>query len=177
MCQRMRPTNWYFVESPDFWLTGMNFKDFFIFLARICLSNLAWVSYLLRENKTMFYLTSPISGHLIGNLGSIRRVANIMKSFVVSNLNIRETLDDPRFGNLHMVSEQTYGKMFNQQILDHHSNRPPMCDFRDPRIVGTHSSSQITTPEDLREFIDHVVFSNTPKFRYLGIKDFKSLRL
>ena len=155
----------------------MNFKDFFIFLARICLSDLVRISYLLIEDVSIFCNSCPISGHLLLNLGSIRRVANRMKSFKDFNFNIRETLDDPRFRNLRTVSEQTYGKIFTRQLLDHHSNGSPMCNFRDPDILRTLSSSEVSTPEDLEKFIHHVMFSNIPKLPAHGMLDFKSLHL
>lgn len=145
-----------------FLLAGMNFYDFFIFLARICFANLVQACYQLRDKESLVHGLSPTIRHLTLNLKSIRKVALKMKSMdgLTRNrglhLDFRETLDNPEFLKLCVAWEKTYGVIYNQQKCDHHSKKSLMCDIKDLDFIRT-LSSQVSTPEDLVMFIDHVI--------------------
>lgn len=72
------------------------------------------------------------------------------------HLDFRETLDNPEFLKLCVAWEKTYGVIYNQQKCDHHSKKSLMCDIKDLDSIRT-LSSQVSTPEDLVMFIDHVI--------------------
>ncbi|XP_024025320.1 jmjC domain-containing protein 4 isoform X2 [Morus notabilis] len=142
--------------------TGMNFYDFFIFLARICFANLVQVCHQLRDAENLVWSLPSKIRHLTLNLVSIQKVALKMKSMEgltrnhVLHLDFRETLDDPEFFELCMAWEKTYGTIYNQQKCDYHLEKSLTCDIRDLDIIRT-LASQVSTPEDLVIFIDNII--------------------
>ncbi|PON96689.1 JmjC domain containing protein [Trema orientale] len=141
--------------------TGMNFFDFLSFLARICFANLVQVFHLLINGESLIWNSSPIGHQLTTNLASIRKIALKMKSIGLTryhgfHLDFREILDDPEFMKLCMVSEKTYAMIYHQHTSDYGSKKSLMGDVRDSNIIRSHSS-QVSTPDDLIRFIDHVI--------------------
>ncbi|KAL5538353.1 hypothetical protein UlMin_044532 [Ulmus minor] len=142
--------------------TGMNFVDFFIFLTRMCFANLVQVCYLLideKNNKNPTRSLSPIARHLTSNLLSIQKVVSKMTS-VEGNpgirLDFRESLNDSKFLKLCMALEDTYGAIHEQQKHDCHAEATLVNDIKDLDIIRTHSC-QVSTPEDLVKFLEHVL--------------------
>ncbi|XP_062116192.1 arginine-specific demethylase JMJ20 isoform X2 [Humulus lupulus] len=139
--------------------TGMNFYDFLIFLARICFANLVQIFYLRGDGEQSICNMSHMAQQLTSNLVSIRKIALKMNSIEgltknhASHLDFSETLNNPEFIKLCMVSEKAYGVIYNQQTSDCHSKGPLVDDIRDLNIIKGHTF-EVSTPEDLAELID-----------------------
>ncbi|TXG50233.1 hypothetical protein EZV62_022757 [Acer yangbiense] len=132
--------------------TGMNFYDFFTFISRFALVNVVQLFHLHNENS-MWNSTSTAQ-HLVLNLVSIRKIAINMKTVGVSAadcgffMDLKETLDDPKFLKFCTGMCQTYGMIHKQTKCSCDMKKALMVDF------GGFGSS-ISTPEDLVKFIDY----------------------
>jgi hypothetical protein len=141
--------------------TGMNFYDFFVFITSFCLANLVQLCYLLRDCKSTWSL-SPVAQHLALNLGSVRKIVCKIKSVggLAGNhgffLDMRETLDDPRFLHLCTGLERVYEMIHKQQSCCFDTKKDLVDDLRDLDTTRTYSS-QVFTAEDLVSFIDNAI--------------------
>lgn len=144
---------------------GMNFYDFFMFLAHISFANLVQLCNLFKETGNRIWSSSPMAQHLTLNLVTIQKIALKMKSKeeLTRNyrfhLDLRQTLDGPEFSKLCSVLGTTYGMIHKQQKLECETNKVSMDAIRDLNIIGTFSSQHCTNPEDLVKFIEHA-FTN-----------------
>ncbi|KAK9278901.1 hypothetical protein L1049_028482 [Liquidambar formosana] len=142
--------------------TGMNFYDFFIFIARFSFANLVQLDYLLGNNENPIRSTFPIARHLALNLISTQKIALKMRSVEClqagnhgSLLDFRDTLDDPKFLELCMVLCRTYGLIHKHWECTYDKNAS-MDDLRDLDFIKKFDSLECT-PEDLVRFIDYAV--------------------
>lgn len=146
--------------------TGMNFYDFFIFLARFSLANLVVLDTLARDTENIAGSLSPMVQQLAQNLASIQKIALKMKFLECFSedqgfvLDLGETHKDPKFSELCYSLIQTCGSIHKQQILS-------FC----PKTIATHESrtliiiqnfcAGVSSPEDLVKFIDMVLTAHT----------------
>ncbi|KAK0586374.1 hypothetical protein LWI29_005831 [Acer saccharum] len=134
--------------------TGMNFYDFFTFISRFALVNVVQLFHLHRDNENSMWNSSSAAQHLVLNLVSIRKIAIKMKTVGVSAadcgsfMDLKETLDDPKFLKFCAGLCQTYGMIHKQTKWSCDMKKALMVDF------GGYGSS-ISTPEDLVKFIDY----------------------
>lgn len=142
--------------------TGMNFYDFFVFITCFCLANLVRLCYLLRDRESIQSL-SPVAQHLALNLGSVRKIVCKIKSVgggLAGNhgffLDMRETLDDPRFLHLCTGLERVYEMIHKQQSCCFDTKKDLVEDLRDLDATRTYNS-QVFTAEDLISFIDNAI--------------------
>lgn len=140
----------------SFFQTGMNFFDFFIFLSRFFLANIAQLCCQHGDNEISVSSSSQVAHHLAVNLVSIRRIALKMKSIdgVAGNrgffLDLRETLDDPEFLKLCIDVGRTYAMISRQQNGSFHTKKALMAEL-------VHYTSHICSPDDFVKFIDYAV--------------------
>ncbi|KAL9434168.1 hypothetical protein AB3S75_028909 [Citrus x aurantiifolia] len=133
--------------------TGMNFYDFFSFISRFSLVNVVILFHLRRDYENQIWSSSPVARHLALNLVSIRKIALKMKSFndVAGSfgfiVDLKETLDDPKFLKLCMGFCRTYGMIHEEEKWTCEIKKALMLDFED-------YDSLISSPEDLVKFID-----------------------
>jgi hypothetical protein len=141
--------------------TGMNFYDFFVFITCFCLANLVQLCYLLRDCKSI-QSSSLVAQHLALNLGSVRKIVDKLKSVggLAGNhgffLDMRETLDDPRFFHLCTGLERVYGMIHKQQSCCFDTKKDLVDDLRELDTTRTYGS-QVFTAEDLISFIDNAI--------------------
>ncbi|KAK1565062.1 hypothetical protein Q3G72_017916 [Acer saccharum] len=134
--------------------TGMNFYDFFTFISRFALVNVVQLFHLHRDNENSMWNSSSAAQHVVLNLVSIRKIAIKMKTVGVSAadcgsfMDLKETLDDPKFLKFCAGLCQTYGMIHKQTKWSCDMKKAVMVDF------GGYGSS-ISTPEDLVKFIDY----------------------
>ncbi|KAK2663710.1 hypothetical protein Ddye_002284 [Dipteronia dyeriana] len=134
--------------------TGMNFFDFFTFISRFALAIVVQLFHLHRDNENSMWNSSSAAQHLVLNLVSIRNIAIKMKTVGVSAadcgffMDLKETLDDPKFLKFCMGLCQTYGMIHKQTKWSCDMKKALMVDFGD-------YGSSISTPEDLVKFIDY----------------------
>lgn len=147
----------------------MNYYDFFIFVTRFALANLALL-YNLRNVGDVFLSTSK--GHyLIGNLLSIREVAVRMVSieaFDEENLNrcsernniavsdIKKITEEPGFLKLCMSLSRMYDTIRRQED-DHKERERSILSNHGKLEVIKACGSMISTPDDLVKVIDRVI--------------------
>ncbi|KAH9776292.1 JmjC domain-containing protein [Citrus sinensis] len=133
--------------------TGMNFYDFFSFISRFSLVNVVILFHLRRDYENQIWSSSPVARHLALNLVSIRKIALKMKSVndVAGSfgffMDLKETLDDPKFLKLCMGFCRTYGMIHEEEKWTCEIKKALMLDFED-------YDSLISSPEDLVKFID-----------------------
>ncbi|KAL9439150.1 hypothetical protein AB3S75_024752 [Citrus x aurantiifolia] len=133
--------------------TGMNFYDFFSFISRFSLVNVVILFHLCRDYENQIWSSSPVARHLALNLVSIRKIALKMKSVndVAGSfgffMDLKETLDDPKFLKLCMGFCRTYGMIHEEEKWSCEIKKALMLDFED-------YDSLISSPEDLVKFID-----------------------
>ncbi|KAG6589436.1 2-oxoglutarate and iron-dependent oxygenase JMJD4, partial [Cucurbita argyrosperma subsp. sororia] len=141
--------------------TGMNFYDFFIFLARFTLANLVVVDNLARDTENVAGSLSPMVQQLAHNLASIKNIVLKMKSLECFSgdqgfmLDLGETHKDPKLSKLCYSLVQACGSIHKQQISS-------LC----MKTIATHDSRSLTiiqnfcdgvsSPQDLVKFIDTV---------------------
>ncbi|KDP31061.1 hypothetical protein JCGZ_11437 [Jatropha curcas] len=136
--------------------TGMNFIDFFIFLARFFLANAVQLYCRCRDNKILFSRSYKVNQQLAINLTSIQKIALKMKSSegVAANggffLDLKETLDDPEFLKLCSDMGRTYGVIHEQQEWNSNTKKALVIDLLE-------YSSSICSFEDFVNFIDYVI--------------------
>ncbi|KAL5749551.1 hypothetical protein ACOSP7_024154 [Xanthoceras sorbifolium] len=136
--------------------TGMNLYDFFTFISRFALVNVVQLFHLLRDDDNSMWNSSPTAQHLTLNLVSIRKIALRMKTVGVPAadygffLDLKETLEDPKFLKFCTGLHRTYGTIHNKHIKC-------SCDMKKALMIdfGGYYSSSISTPEDLIKFIDY----------------------
>ncbi|XP_021650393.2 arginine-specific demethylase JMJ20 isoform X2 [Hevea brasiliensis] len=135
--------------------TGMNFVDFYIFLARFFLANIVQLYFQPRDNEISLRSCSKVTRNLIFNLASIQKIALKMKStgVVIGNhgffLDLKDTLEDePEFLKLCIDVGRVYGMINEQQIWNKDPKKALVVD-----ILGY--SSSIRTLEDFVKFIDY----------------------
>lgn len=137
-------------------LSGMNFYDFFTFIARFSLVNLVILFHLHRDYENQIWSSSPVARHLALNLVSIQKIALKMKSVddVAGSfelfMDLKETLDDPELLKLCMGLCRTYGMIHEEEKWTCEMKKASMLDFED-------YNSLISSPEDLVKFIDFAV--------------------
>lgn len=138
--------------------TGMNFYDFFIFIARFSFANLVQLYNLFRDHENLTWGSLPITRHLALNLESAWKIAAKMRSVEGTagkhGLDFRETLDDPNFLKLCTILGKTYTAIHKQCTYD--TKNALVDDLRDLDFVKD-SASQLCGPEDLLKFIDSAV--------------------
>ncbi|KAK8569388.1 hypothetical protein V6N13_046447 [Hibiscus sabdariffa] len=136
--------------------TGMNFKDFFIFISRLSLANVVELYYLRGESssESSIWHCSAIVKHFALNLASIRKIALKMKSEAVQGnfgiINLWETLSDPKFIKLCAGLGRIYSVVHEEENWSCTVKKVLMADFEK-------YGSQVCSPEDLVTFIDHAV--------------------
>lgn len=158
-------------------LAGMNFYDFFAFLAHISFANLFQLCYLLRDQKYPLSSLSHMSQHLIFNLESIKSVAFRLKSSEGTSTNngffsdFREITEDSKFLRLCTDLGQTYGVIHKLRKCD----KALVDDVKALDIVGN-LSCKLCSREDLVTFIEHAIGNlssiycegNVSLFRFIG---------
>lgn len=146
-------STFYLTKSTLRVFTGMNFSDFFIFIARMSLANVFNLYSLARNSDLDLpkWGCPRISNHLAFNLASVRKISLLMKSegVLAGNygiLDLRVTLEDLRFRQLCI----SLGRMYEINDEDRNVTHTLMIDIDK---YGT----QISTPEDLVRFLDYVI--------------------
>lgn len=149
--------------------TGMNYYDFFIFITRFALANLALL-YNLRNDGDAF-LSSSKGHYLISNLLSIREVALRMVSveaFEEENLNrcsernndavsdIKKIREEPLFLELCMAISRMYETIGGQE-QDHKERDESIFLNRGKLEVIEACGSMICTPDDIVKVIDRAI--------------------
>ncbi|OMO49875.1 hypothetical protein CCACVL1_30778 [Corchorus capsularis] len=134
--------------------TGMNFKDFFIFISRFALANVVELCYLLGESKSKSWCSSAMIEQFALNLASIMKIASkmISEGGVQGNLGIldlREALNDPKFLKLCRDLGRIYAVIHEEEKWSSIVKEALMDDFE--------YGSQVCSPEDLVRFIEYFV--------------------
>ncbi|XP_022988373.1 jmjC domain-containing protein 4 isoform X3 [Cucurbita maxima] len=141
--------------------TGMNFYDFFIFLARFTLANLVVLDNLARDTENVAGSLSPMVQQLAHNLASIKNIVLKMKSLECFSgdqgfvLDLGETHKDPKFSKLCYFLVQTCGYIHKQQISRLCTKTIATHDSRFSTIIQSFCDG-VSTPQDLVTFIDGV---------------------
>uniref|UniRef100_A0A7N0ZYL9 JmjC domain-containing protein n=1 Tax=Kalanchoe fedtschenkoi TaxID=63787 RepID=A0A7N0ZYL9_KALFE len=138
--------------------TGMNFHDFFNFLARFSFATLVCLSHLFDNENTS---CKSFNQSLTLNLVSIREMAKKMKSVecLAHNQNVifdfRENFTTPKFIQLCDSLSRTYGMIHKQQ----RTNISLKNIWWDTvgKLGSCDCSYMVCTPEDLIRIIDHAV--------------------
>lgn len=147
------------VLNPSFLSsTGMNLKDFFLFMSRFALSNMALLQSYSDKCKTLKLRSSAMAQNLLLNLSTIQKILMMMISAggVTAEevyLDLRETLEDPQFLRLVRDMGRTYAMIHTEeedQVLSLKELLQKLSGFADPKM-------QICSPKDLVEMINHVV--------------------
>lgn len=140
----------------------MNFYDFFTFITRFTLANLALFCYLSGKYGCAPGI-STVTQHLVLNLRSIRKVASEMKCMRALegnhdySLNIIKILEDPRFSKLCASLGRTYMMIHEQPYLSCEFEKAAVDYLMHLNVVKACTSSQVHTPEDLIKLIDDAV--------------------
>ncbi|EEF51959.1 2-oxoglutarate and iron-dependent oxygenase JMJD4 isoform X3 [Ricinus communis] len=136
--------------------TGMNFIDFFIFLAPFFLANVVQHYCRDRDSETS-HRTSKVTRHLAFNLASIQKIALKMRSTEGETgtggyfLDLKEIVEDPKFLKLYMDMGRIYGMIHEQQSRTNRDIEKAMEDD-----ILDYSFS-ICTLEDFVKFVDYTV--------------------
>uniref|UniRef100_A0A0A0LNV5 JmjC domain-containing protein n=2 Tax=Cucumis sativus TaxID=3659 RepID=A0A0A0LNV5_CUCSA len=148
--------------------TGMNFYDFFIFLARFSLANSVVLDTLARdaENIAGIGSISPIIQQLVQNLSSIQKIALKMKFLECFSgdqgfmLDLVETHKNPKFSKLCYSLIRTCESIHNRQVLSFCSKTVATQDSR-TSIVIQNFCDAVSSPQDLVKYIDTVLTEHT----------------
>lgn len=145
-----------------FLLSGMNFYDFFIFLARFSLANSMLLENLTRDTTNAAGSSFPIVQQLAQNLCSIHKITSKMKSMECFSgdqgfvLDLGETHKDPKFFQLCESLFQTYESIHKQQISSFHTTTITTHDSKTSNVTRNFRVP-VSSPQDLVEFIDTVL--------------------
>lgn len=138
-------------SQKTFLFAGMNFCDFFAFMARFAFANL-YQLYHLREGL------SQRAQHMIFNLKAIQRIALKMNSIsqcgyedILSSF--KEILEDSSFLELCVTLEETYTKTYDEHGIMSYSTEPSSMH----KNFFDFSDSRNCSPEDLALIIDHAL--------------------
>lgn len=138
-------------RSYSYLFAGMNFCDFFAFMARFAFANL-YQLYHLREGL------SRRAQHMIFNLKAIQRIALKMNSIsqcgyedILSSF--KEILEDSSFLELCVTLEETYTKTYDEHGIMSYSTEPSSMH----KNFFDFSDSRNCSPEDLALIIDHAL--------------------
>lgn len=151
----------YFVLITSF-STGMNFNDFYFFLAHFCLANVVELCCLQKNCKNSILSSSLVAQHLAMNLRSVRKIILEIRSVggLAGNhgifLDIRETLDDPSFLNLCTGLERVYG-IIHKLKSDHFDTKKDLVDDLMDLDSVLSNCSRVFKAEDLVRFIDKAI--------------------
>ncbi|XP_024635274.1 2-oxoglutarate and iron-dependent oxygenase JMJD4 isoform X2 [Medicago truncatula] len=143
--------------------TGMNFFDFFTFIAYFALANLVLLCYIYGRVGSTTGSLSRVAHHLSLNIGSIRKVASDMKHVHALEgtrdciVDMIKTFEDPRFSKFCMQVGKTYLMIHEQSNLSSDFESASLVDLVDLCVLKACTSSQIYTPEDLIKFIDNTI--------------------
>ncbi|XP_038879491.1 2-oxoglutarate and iron-dependent oxygenase JMJD4 isoform X2 [Benincasa hispida] len=146
--------------------TGMNFYDFFIFLACFSLANLVVLDTLARDTENVAGSSSPMVQQLAQNLASIQKIALKMKFLECFSedqgfvLDLEETHKDPNFSKLCYSLIQTCGSIHKQQISNFCTKAIATHDSRTSNVIQNFCDG-VSSPEDLVKFIDTVLTKHT----------------
>ncbi|KAF5957529.1 hypothetical protein HYC85_004754 [Camellia sinensis] len=127
--------------------TGMNFQDFFIFIARFSFANLVLLYLLVREYENSIRSSSQRACHIVFNLKSARNIALKMKSIDLSgnsgiSTNFKENI---RGFHIPILPESCKLNDISEALSD---------DLMDIDLIES-SASHVCTPEDLVILIDY----------------------
>ncbi|KAL7222807.1 hypothetical protein ACSBR1_024497 [Camellia fascicularis] len=146
--------------------TGMNFHDFFIFIARFSFANLVLLYLLVREYENSIRSSSQRACHIVFNLKSARNIALKMKSIDLSgnsgiSTNFKENIEDSTFRELCAVLGRTY-RILPESCKLNDITEALSDDLMDIDLIES-SASHVCTPEDLVILIDYAF----TKFSYI----------
>lgn len=146
--------------------TGMNFHDFFIFIARFSFANLVLLYLLVREYENSIQSSSQRSCHIVFNLKSARNITLKMKSIDLSgnsgiSTNFKENIEDSTFRELCAVLGRTY-RILPESCKLNDITEALSDDLMDIDLIES-SASHVCTPEDLVILIDYAF----TKFSYI----------
>ncbi|KAJ9677820.1 hypothetical protein PVL29_022666 [Vitis rotundifolia] len=142
--------------------TGMNFCDFFIFIACFSFANLVQLYHLHRVNENPSWCLFPKAQHLALNLLSAQKVVLKMKTVDTLAgdhallLDLRKIMDDSKFLELCSGLDRTYTGVHKEQQQNYDKKETLLDDLGDLDFI-VKSCSQIYAPEDLVSFIDSAV--------------------
>ncbi|XP_027167362.1 jmjC domain-containing protein 4 [Coffea eugenioides] len=151
--------------------TGMNFRDFLVFMMRFAFANLFQFHHLGRSGKNPLFWSSQIAQHIVFNLQSIQSIALKMKSVGVCthhafSLKPSKILEDHSFMELFTTLKKNYGMMHGPfEIV--YEEKMGLCSDMDA-IFCDFTNPSIGSSEDLVQLIDFA-------FEKLGFVASKSL--
>lgn len=141
--------------------TGMNFCDFFIFIACFSFANLVQLYHLHRVNENPSWCLFPKAKHLALNLLSAQKIVLKMKTVDALAgdhallLDLRKMMDDSKFLELCSGLDGTYRGIHEEQQQNY--DKETLMDGLGDLDFIVKSCSQIYAPEDLVSFIDSAV--------------------
>ena len=140
-------------------LTGMNFSDFFIFVACFSFANLVQLYHLHRVYENPSRCILPRAEHLALNLVYTQKI--VLKMITVEALagnhalllDLRKIMDDSKFLKLCSGLDRTYRGIHKEQQPNYDIKKTMMDNVGDLDLI-VQSCSQVYAPEDLVSFID-----------------------
>lgn len=138
--------------------TGMNLNDFFIFMSRLSLGNMVLLHSYSEKQETLNPCSAAMTQNLLLNLSTIRKIMMTMISAggVTAKevyLDLRETLEDPRFHRLCGDMGRTYAMIHKEE---EEKQIFISKELLQKIITGfAYQKMQICSPKDLVEMIDH----------------------